>query len=242
MQYGTVFYEELDVMDQRAALMHFYHSTGGPYWAASLVSAAQLEHFQLLVEELEQAGYELADQTSNAAAISSDLVDDLSNLPNLSLDCAVQQWLTFGQLLLKQEWGSNTSYCHWYGISCCKTSVSRLVDRDVVVMQVGLQIGICKVTFDSVQGDVLNQYCTDPQSVASIILPGVVLTSPATVVSEATQSCLIQTMMHQMFIVAWVCASAIAVFYATHLSPQHSIRNTHCFPPMLLICFLWQQV
>ena len=152
LQYGTTFYKELDVMEQRAALMHFYHSTGGPFWTAPLLSVAELEQFHVLVEELEEAGYNLADQTSNAASLSTDLVDDLSNLPTLSVDCDIQQWLTFGQLLLKQEWGSNVSYCHWYGISCCKTAVSRSLQRPAVVMQEGLQIGICKKTLTPCRG------------------------------------------------------------------------------------------
>jgi len=44
----------------------------------------------------------------------------------LSVNCALQQWLSFGQLLLKYQWGSNVSYCYWYGVVCCKTSVRHL--------------------------------------------------------------------------------------------------------------------
>ena len=125
LQYGTAFYRELDAMDQRAALMAFYHSTGGPYWTAQLVSVAQREQFEQLVQELTEAGYDAADQTLNASSLPTDLVSDLANLPALSADCALQQWLSFGQALLKHEWGSNVSYCHWYGVSCCRTAVSQ---------------------------------------------------------------------------------------------------------------------
>lgn len=124
LHYGTVFYRELDAVDQRAALMSLYHRTGGPHWTPQLARAEDREQFQLLVQELEDAGYDLADQALNISALPSDVVVDLASLPALSENCALQQWLSFGQSLLKYQWGSNVSYCHWYGISCCKTAVS----------------------------------------------------------------------------------------------------------------------
>ena len=41
LEYGTMYYEDLDAPDQRAALMRFYGSTGGAYWNAELVSDAE---------------------------------------------------------------------------------------------------------------------------------------------------------------------------------------------------------
>lgn len=118
-----MYYEDLDASDQRAALMRFYRSTGGAYWNTQIVSDAERQQFSQLVTELEESGYGLSDQTLNDSMLSTDLVSDLANLPDLSVNCGLQQWLSFGQLLLKYPWGSNVSYCYWYGIVCCKTSV-----------------------------------------------------------------------------------------------------------------------
>ena len=126
LEYGTMYYEDLDAPDQRAALMRFYRSTGGAYWNAQLVSYAERQQFSQLVTELEESGYGLSDQTLNDSMLSTNLVSDMANLPALSVNCALQQWLSFGQLLLKYQWGSSVSYCYWYGVVCCKTSVSHL--------------------------------------------------------------------------------------------------------------------
>lgn len=123
LEYGTEYYQELDAPDQRAALMSFYYSTGGAYWNPRLVSNAEQQQFSQLVAELEEAGYDSSGQQLNVSSLPADLVSDLANLPALSVNCALQQWLSFGQLLLKHQWGSSVSYCHWYGVSCCKTSV-----------------------------------------------------------------------------------------------------------------------
>ncbi len=120
-----MYYEDLDAPDQRAALMQFYRSTGGAYWNAQLVSQAERQQFSQLIVELEESGYGLSDQSLNISMLSTDIVSDLANLPALSVNCALQQWLSFGQLLLKYQWGSNVSYCYWYGVVCCKTSVRR---------------------------------------------------------------------------------------------------------------------
>ena len=123
LEYGNVYYEDLDSAEQRAALLEFYSSTGGADWTEQLVSTPERDQFQLLVQELEEAGYDLAEQAVNTSLLSTDLVTDLADLPALSANCMLQQWLSFGQLLLKYEWGSNVSYCRWYGVLCCKTSV-----------------------------------------------------------------------------------------------------------------------
>lgn len=126
LEYGTTYYEDLDDPDQRAALMRFYGSTGGAYWNAQLVSYAERQQFRQLVMELEESGYGLSDQTLNDSMLSTNLVSNMANLPALSVNCALQQWLSFGQLLLKIQWGSGVSYCYWYGVVCCKTAVSHL--------------------------------------------------------------------------------------------------------------------
>jgi hypothetical protein len=126
LEYGTMYYEDLDAPDQRAALLRFYSSTGGAYWNAQLVSDAERQQFSQLVTELEESGYGLSDQTLNDSMLPTNLVSDMANLPALSVNCTLQQWLSFGQLLLKYQWGSDVSYCYWYGVVCCKTAVSHL--------------------------------------------------------------------------------------------------------------------
>ena len=124
LDYGALYYSDLDVTDQRTALMQFYNSTGGDTWAQQLISSAERRRFLQLVTELEVAGHGLANSSLTIASpFPTDLVTDLYNLPALSINCELQQWLSFGQLLLKFEWGSNVSYCRWFGVVCCKTSV-----------------------------------------------------------------------------------------------------------------------
>ena len=125
LEYGALYYAELDVSAQRTALLDFYNGTGGGAWTEQLISRADHQRFRQLVLELENAGRGLANSSLTVASpFPSDLVADLFNLPTLSVNCELQQWLSFGQLLLKFEWGSNVSYCRWYGVVCCKTSVS----------------------------------------------------------------------------------------------------------------------
>ena len=124
LDYGALYYSDLDATDQRTALMQFYNSTGGDTWAQQLISSAERRRFLQLVTELEVAGHGLANSSLTIASpFPTDLVTDLYNLPALSINCELQQWLSFGQLLLKFEWGSNVSYCRWFGVVCCKTSV-----------------------------------------------------------------------------------------------------------------------
>ena len=125
LEYGALYYADLDIPDQQTALLDFYSSTGGETWTEQLISSAEHQRFRQLVLELENAGHGLANSSLTVASpFPSDLVTDLFNLPALSVNCELQQWLSFGQLLLKFEWGSNVSYCRWYGVVCCKTSVS----------------------------------------------------------------------------------------------------------------------
>ena len=182
LEYGKVYYEDLDSAEQRAALLEFYSSTGGADWTEQLVSTPERDQFQLLVQELEEAGYDLAEQAVNTSLLSTDLVTDLANLPALSANCMLQQWLSFGQLLLKYEWGSNVSYCRWYGVLCCKTSVhpfSVVCSCDLsscavfsTTHQLYARLLAASEQHVQLQGDLLNQYCSGPQSVASLTLSG----------------------------------------------------------------------
>lgn len=127
LEFGALYYPDLDAEDQRTALMQLYNSTGGNTWTQQLISSQDRRSFRRLVTELDEAGHGLANSSLTIASpFPTDLVTDLFNLPALSINCELQQWLSFGQLLLKFEWGSNVSYCRWYGVVCCKTSV-RLV-------------------------------------------------------------------------------------------------------------------
>ncbi len=184
-----MYYEDLDAPDQRAALMRFHRSTGGAYWNTQLVSYAERQQFSQLVIELEESGYGLSDQTLNVSMLSTDLVSDMANLPALSEKCALQQWLSFGQLLLKYQWGSNVSYCYWYGVVCCKTSVCHLslcciaakveLSSNVWILWISWHMS-CVTNASPTpmlpQGDQLNQYCSGPQSVASLTLSDTNLT------------------------------------------------------------------
>lgn len=128
LEFGALYYSDLDAADQRTALMQLYNSTGGNTWTQQLISSQQRRSFRQLVTELEDAGHGLANSSLTIASpFPTDLVTDLFNLPALSINCELQQWLSYGQLLLKFDWGSNVSYCRWYGVVCCKTSVCLVV-------------------------------------------------------------------------------------------------------------------
>ena len=178
LDYGALYYSDLDATDQREALMQLYNSTGGNAWAQQLISSAERQRFLQLVTELEDAGHGLANSSLTIASpFPTDLVTDLFNLPALSINCELQQWLSFGQLLLKFAWGSTVSYCRWYGVVCCKTSVrcvsSSRCSSTAADSHAALYVKQNKLYQDVfVQGDLLNQYCSSPQSVAAIILPG----------------------------------------------------------------------
>lgn len=118
---------QLDDPRQLAALLHFHSSTGGSNWNYDQpISTAEHVQFSQLVAELENLGYEVADDHLNISALESDVATDMdAALTTMLQNCTIQQWLSFGQLLLKFEWGSSdVSYCQWYGVTCCKTAVS----------------------------------------------------------------------------------------------------------------------
>ena len=178
LDYGALYYSDLDVTDQRTALMQLYNSTGGDTWTQQLIGSAERQRFLQLVTELEDAGQGLANSSLTIASpFPTDLVTDLFNLPALSINCELQQWLSFGQLLLKFEWGSNVSYCRWYGVVCCKTSVR--FSHPLHLIKTLCKHSSYAALHDAqlyhdvfMQGDLLNQYCSRPQSVAAVILPG----------------------------------------------------------------------
>ena len=118
---------ELDDPVQLAALLRFHNSTGGSYWAYDEpISSAEHLQFSHLVAELEYLGYGVAENYLNISSLETDVATDMdAALTRLSQNCTLQQWLSFGQQLLKYEWGTpDVSYCQWYGITCCKTAVS----------------------------------------------------------------------------------------------------------------------
>ena len=182
LDYGALYYSDLDVTDQHTSLMQLYNSTSGDTWNQQLIGSAKRQRFLQLITELEDAGHGLANSSLTIASpFPTDLVTDLYNLPALSINCELQQWLSFGQLLLKFEWGSNVSYCRWHGVVCCKTSVCEATPRVSLELclsttadcHAGPYAAQNKLYHDVLmQGDLLNQYCSSPQSVAAVILPG----------------------------------------------------------------------
>ena len=117
---SAVYHPDLDSPTQRAALLDFYDSTGGRNWANQPVN--ELDHGQILqvVDGVIEAGYELTDGSLDVSTLPAELVSDAANIPSLSADCALQQYLSLGQLWLTYSWGSNVSYCYWTGITCCQ--------------------------------------------------------------------------------------------------------------------------
>ncbi|KAL0020534.1 hypothetical protein WJX79_007396 [Trebouxia sp. C0005] len=92
---SAVYYLDLDVADQRAALIDFYDSTGGQYWVNQPADDSEHVIFPQIVEGMIEAG---------------------NGLTSGTLD-----YLSLGRQWLKYSWGSNVSYCHWSGITCCQT-------------------------------------------------------------------------------------------------------------------------
>ena len=134
LQYGSVYSADLDDPVQLAALLHFHSSTGGGSWIYDEpISSAEHLQFSQLVTELEYLGYGVAEQYLNLTSLTeeTDIATDMeAALIHLSQNCTLQQWLSFGQLLLKYEWGTpDVSYCQWYGITCCKTAVSKVLAK-----------------------------------------------------------------------------------------------------------------
>ena len=116
-----MYYAELDSPTQRAALLDFYDSTGGEYWAGQ--PEDDLEHNQIsqVIQGIVEAGNELASGSFSPSTLPTELVSDAASIAALSADCALQQYLSLGQLWLDYRWGSNVSYCYWSGVTCCQT-------------------------------------------------------------------------------------------------------------------------
>lgn len=141
LEYGSVYSAELDDPVQLAALLRFHNSTGGAYWKYDQpISTEEHLQFSHLVTELEFLGSELADGQLNISSLTSDAAQDMSAaLTILSQNCTLQQWLSFGQALLKFEWGTpGVSYCQYYGITCCKTAVSAMLAASMRSCQLAL--------------------------------------------------------------------------------------------------------
>lgn len=118
---SAVYYLDLDVADQRAALIDFYDSTGGQYWVNQPADDSEHVIFPQIVEGVIEAGNGLTSGTLDVSALPVELVSDAASLASLSVNCALQQYLSLGRQWLKYSWGSNVSYCHWSGITCCQT-------------------------------------------------------------------------------------------------------------------------
>jgi len=118
---SALYYLNLDVADQRAALIDFYDSTGGQYWANQPADDPDHVIFPQIVEGVIEAGNGLTSGTLDVSALPVELVSDAASLASLSANCALQQYLSLGQQWLKYSWGSNVSYCYWSGVTCCQT-------------------------------------------------------------------------------------------------------------------------
>ena len=118
---SAVYYLELDPAEQRAALLSLYASTGGQYWTNQPESDTEYVLFSEIVEGIIEAGNGLASGSLDVSTLPSELVSDAANLASLSTDCALQQYLSLGQLWLSHPWDSDVSYCLWTGVTCCET-------------------------------------------------------------------------------------------------------------------------
>ena len=92
----------------------------------------------MLLMRLLYLGYGVAEQYLNLTSLTeeTDIATDMeAALIHLSQNCTLQQWLSFGQLLLKYEWGTpEVSYCQWYGTgSTCLTCLTSLIQMRVVI-------------------------------------------------------------------------------------------------------------
>lgn len=127
LQYGVDYPFDLDLPDQRAALLLLYNSTGGPGWFYKEDDAVHDLFFNLLTD-VEQYRESLSNNSglNSTSILASSGISDLAALPALSGNCTLQQSLSFGQLLLKHAWSEvDRSYCQWHGVTCCKTAVSK---------------------------------------------------------------------------------------------------------------------
>ena len=118
---SALYYLDLDVADQRAALIGFYDSTGGQYWANQPADDPEHVLFPQIVEGVVEAGNGLTSGTLDVSALPVELVSDAASLASISANSAMQQYLSLGQQWLKYSWGSNVSYCYWSGVTCCQT-------------------------------------------------------------------------------------------------------------------------
>ena len=131
LQYGADYPVNLDNLSQREALMSLYNATGGPYWSwQDPVGETKHDLFFALIAEVIQLGEGFWNPSMlNSSLVSTLTASDLAELQALSVNCTLQQALSFGQLLLKHDWGEpDRSYCSWHGrtarpllLPCCST-------------------------------------------------------------------------------------------------------------------------
>lgn len=189
--------------------MSLYNATGGPYWAwVDPIPEASHDLFFDLIADLTQLGVDHFDPTLlNSSLVSALSASDLAELRTLSVNCTLQQALSFGQLLLKHEWGEpDRSYCSWHGRTaidrpcsppqpCCITYVRLCCQAPCIHCHLAVLVLLTKLAFVApplampslavhawrafagitcckTAGDRLSNYCTAPQSVAQIYLPG----------------------------------------------------------------------
>ena len=127
LDYGVGYPVDLDLPEQRIALLSLFNSAGGAFWSWSADGYGNEELFAQLIADVAAYGFSVSqNDTVLAGSISSgSKTTDLAALPLLSANCSLQQALAFGQLLVKHQWDhSEVSYCQWHGVTCCKTVVS----------------------------------------------------------------------------------------------------------------------
>ena len=112
---------DLDLPQQRASLISFHESTGGPYWTGQPGQTSSSSRFSQIVAGVREATYGLASGSLDTSTLPTELVSDAARIASLSDSCQLQQYLKLGQLWYSYNWGSNVSYCHWTGITCCQT-------------------------------------------------------------------------------------------------------------------------
>lgn len=118
---SEVYDADLDLPQQRASLISFYESTGGPYWTKQAAQTSSSNQYPRIVANIIEATSGLATGSLDTSTLPTELVSDAASIVTLSENCQLQQYLSLGQLWLTYNWGSSVSYCHWTGVTCCQT-------------------------------------------------------------------------------------------------------------------------
>lgn len=119
LEYDFKYNIELDIPQQRAALLSLFYSTGGPTWTWTdpVPGTEDALLFQLIADVIDVGQY-LSDPASfNISSLTGVLsATDLATVQALSVNCTLQQALGFGEALLKHGWQeADKSYCQWHG-------------------------------------------------------------------------------------------------------------------------------